>query len=188
MILPVKNKEGNWQWVNLEYYFPWGNLLSLGRDIKNKNMSEFWKDSGIGNPFLDLLYAAKTGKDPFTQRDIASELDSPGGKFLKWNEFVYNKWAPSMLTRYGAAGYTARIGEEDKWGKTITPSQAAGRWLGWNMISVTPEQSAAMKKGEIKKLKTELYRKMTDPQLKEEEKDVYIETYSRKVNEIIEGK
>lgn len=168
-VLPWKSPEGNWQWVNLEYYFPWGNWLAIYKDIKNQELTELSRDSGIGNPFLDIFQAFKSGVggkpplDPYTGKPLYNELDSPTIQNLKILEFLYTKWAPSAFTRNGASAYTLSIGKEDKWGKTITTGQAVGRWFGFNTVSISPKQTKILKSLEIKRLKKELNRILYNP-------------------------
>jgi hypothetical protein len=51
MILPWKTDKDQWQWVNLEYYFPFGNMLAIFRDAKALDSGEALRDLGISNPF-----------------------------------------------------------------------------------------------------------------------------------------
>ena len=175
MIMPYKSPEGNWQWVNLEYYFPWGNFHQAYNDLKNHDWSELVKDTGaLGNPLIDLAAAMKMGGggdppiDPFTKKPLYSDLDTPAQQYFKIAEFLYNKWAPSAITRYGASGYTMRVGEEDKYGKTVTPGQALGRWFGWNIKSATPKQIKLKKAGMIKDLERQYFKLAVDPTVDKE--------------------
>jgi hypothetical protein len=170
MIIPHKSPEGQWQWVNMEYYFPWGNWMAIFRDLKNKDFRELSRDTAVGNPFLDLFIGWKTGKDPFTEQQIVKELDSPSQQWLSIAEFIYNRFGPSMLSRYGAAGYTERVGEKDKWGRTVTPGQALGRWFGFNIVAVSPRQSLVIKKARIRELEKEFSKIRLDPSISLEEK------------------
>ncbi len=192
MIVPWKSPEGTYQWVNLEYYFPWGNLMSMGRAMYDKDAREALEGLGIGNPFLDI-YAAFKGmrgdlppKDPFTGREIYNELDRPSGKAAKTMEWLYNKWAPSFATRYGALGYASRIGRKDRYGRTTTPGHAVGRVFGFNVVAPTPEQSVKAKKARVLELRFALSRVMKDPTISAEEKNRARQAFTRKMNEVME--
>jgi hypothetical protein len=79
---------------------------------------------------------------------------------------------PSMLSRRGALGYTegAVSGEKDKWGRTITPTQAVGRWFGINIVAVSPRQTAVIKKAKERELRRSYYGIKADPTKTLEEK------------------
>lgn len=191
--LPVKDPDGRWQWVNLEYYFPWGNWMSIFRDLKEQDFGELYDDTGIGNPFMDLAMAMSSKGldtpplDPFTRQPIYNKLDSPAEQWSKIAEFLYTKWAPSMLTRHGAAGYTASIGQEDKWGRKITPGQAVSRWFGLNITAISPKQTKAIKKGMINDLRKELYKISSDPSTSKEKKKAAKRRFIERRKEIIQG-
>lgn len=194
-VLPWKSPEGNVQWVNLEYFLPWGNVMAIARDVKEGHPRELIGDMGIGNPFLDVYSAIKTAKgdtppkDPFSGREIWNALDTPTEKSLKLAEWLYGKWAPSMLTREGAGGYTLRVGEKDRYGRTISPEQAAGRWVGLNIIAPTTQQGAIEKRAREKELLSSLYRILKDPTITEEKKQRARDEFLKRAREIrgIEG-
>jgi len=170
MILPWKSPEGAWQWVDIQYFFPWGNWMHLAGDFKDANLEEFTKDIGIGNPFLDLFVATKTGEDAFTHQPIVNPMKSMTGnqtadEALQWLSYVYTKWAPSMLTSSGALGYTSRIGKKDKWGRTVSAPQAMGRWFGLNTVAVSPQQTIAIRKARERELRGQLMKIERDPQV-----------------------
>lgn len=194
MILPWKSKEGNWQWINLEYFFPWGQVVSLANSAgKYRDVGDVMTGTGIGNPYIDIFTVMRSmkgdtpPKDPFTNAAIYNQLDPPMMKMGKLCEWMYNKWAPSMLTRQGAAGYTASIGQQDKYGRTITPEQAAGRWVGVNIVSPTPKQVALERRGKLSELKSSLIRIMADPTISPERKRAAQIEYQEKGRKIVEG-
>ncbi len=80
-----------------------------------------------------------------------------------------------MLTRQGALGYTGKMlaGDEDRWGREVSFGQALGRWFGFNIVSVSPEQSRAQVSVRIQDLKKEMARIEADPSRSEEEKESY---------------
>ena len=198
MVMPWKDPEGRWQWVNLEYFFPWGNWLSISRDLREGEATEAYRDSGIGNnPLIDLHVAWKTArrgeppKDPYTGQPIYDRLDDPQTQWLKLAEFLYRKWGPEMLTRTGAAGTTYRyvMEQEDKWGRTPTFGQSLGRWFGANIVAVEPRQATASRKARVRVLKEELVRKLRDRTLTDEQRDAARRRYLdelRKINGIEE--
>ena len=97
-------------------------------------------------------------------------------------------WAdlPAMLSRKGALGYSysAAFQGNDKWGREVTPGQAVGRWFGMNIVTISPKQTAVIKKAKIKQLRSDLYRIMTDPQKSKEEKNRAKEAFRKRLREI----
>jgi len=188
-----RSKEGNLQWVNLEYYFPWSALMNTGRDVKEGRWNELAYDIGIGNPALDIYTVLKTTKgdtppkDPFTGIPIYNQLDSPTDKALRLGEWVWNRWSPTMLTRYGTFGKASRIGEKDRYGREVTAGQAASSLFGANIISPTQQQGAAERYVKIKELYLSLLKITNDPTKSEEEKVKAQVEYERRVREITGG-
>ncbi len=178
VILPWKSPEGNVQWINLEYFFPWQSFFKVIRDMATGEFGELTRDIGIGNPFLSMLYAAMSAKrgeppkDPFTGMPIWNELDDPNEKVWKFTEWLWNLWAPSAFTAFGALGYTKRAIEEkpDYYGRITTPGQAAARWFGFNVLSPTKEQIKSRYHIRKKELKLAWRRIKRDPTISEEEK------------------
>jgi hypothetical protein len=81
-------------------------------------------------------------------------------KAAKYLEYMANTWLPGMLTRQGALGYTGKAiaGGEDRWGREVSFGQALGRWFGFNIVSVSPEQSRAQVAVKIQDLHKEMAR------------------------------
>ena len=193
-VMPWKSPDGDYQWMNMEYFFPWGTWHSIYKDLKDQDFAELAKDSGVlSNPFLDIVVALKSAglgippKDPFTRKPIYSNLDTPSEQYLKTAEFLWNKWGPSMLSRNGALGYTTSIGDKDKWGRTISPEQALGRWFGFNIIAISERQTNVIKKARIKSLNKELFRVLNDPQASDSKKQSAQKIHQKKVRDVIEG-
>ncbi len=178
MILPWKSDKGQWQWINLEYFFPWGNYLGIFRDLRDREIGELTRDAGISNPFMDIYRIAQSARGddppehPYTGQPIWNRLDSAPVKAGKFTEALANIWMPAMLTRQGAIGYAGKAltGGEDRWGREVTAGQALARWFGLNITAVSPEQTAAQASVKIQDLKKELSRIQADQSYDEEEK------------------
>jgi len=178
MILPWKSDKGQWQWINLEYFFPWGNYLGIFRDLRDREIGELARDAGISNPFMDIYRIAQSARGgeppehPYTGQPIWNRLDSAPVKAGKFTEALANIWMPAMLTRQGAIGYAGKAltGGEDRWGREVTAGQALARWFGLNITAVSPEQTAAQASVKIQDLKKELSRIKADQRYTEEEK------------------
>ncbi len=194
MILPAKTDKGQWQWVNLEYFFPWGNALAIFRDARAMDSGEALRDLGISNPFLSMFYTGLSAREDspplhaYFGTPIYNALDPAPMKAAKYLEYMVNTWMPSMLTRQGAAGYTGKwiAGGEDRWGREVTLGQAAGRWLGLNIVSVSPEQSRAQASVKIQEMRKEMSRIEADPSRDDENKEAYRARLNAKLAEIAE--
>ena len=166
-IIPMKSPEGHWQWVNLNYFFPWGQFAEAGRNLKNgASPAEWARTAGLSNPYLNMIYGifstVKNGvpKDPFSGQAIFDpELDDNGTKITKTINFLWNQFAPSMIgdlpsiaqdtltgsdtaQGFSALGYTKKYleGKKDKYGRRVTLPQAALRWGGVNIVTPVEEQ------------------------------------------------
>jgi hypothetical protein len=117
---------------------------------------------------------------------IYNELDPAPVKAAKFLEYMVNTWAPSMLTRQGALGYMGKLalGGEDRWGREVTAPQALGRWFGFNIVSVSPEQTRAEASVKIQDLRKEMARIEADPSRSDEEKAAYRARLNERLAEI----
>jgi hypothetical protein len=193
--LPWKSPEGNVQWVNLEYFFPAQQMLALARDVEQGRFGEAVSDVGLGNPILDVYAVAKTMKgnnpprDPYSNKEIYNYLDSPTEKAVKTSEWLLNKWMPTMLTRQGALGSTVKAitGQEDKYGKKVTPAQAAGRWVGINIVSPTKQQTDKERQFLALQARQWLGQIAKDPTVSPAKKQDALKRYKERLAEIYQG-
>jgi hypothetical protein len=199
MPIPWKSPEGNVQWINYEYFMPFGNAWQFATDIPNYGAvspegtgpGDFLRAVGIGNPIVDTVYGSlmmAKGTDPpvdtFTKKPVYNRLDDPSTKLKKTMYWLYTKWAPGAFTKEGALGYTARIGEQDRYGRTITPAQGIGRWFGLNITAPTPEQGARYRAWYIGNLKREMRQVMKNPEISDEEKTEVQENFQLMMDEL----
>jgi hypothetical protein len=199
MPIPWKSPEGNVQWINYEYFMPFGNAWQFATDIPNYGAvspegtgpGDFLRAVGIGNPIVDTVYGSlmmAKGTDPpvdtFTKKPVYNRLDDPSTKLKKTMYWLYTKWAPGAFTKEGALGYTARIGEQDRYGRTITPEQGIGRWFGLNITAPTPEQGARYRSWYIGNLKREMRQVMKNPEISDEEKAEVQENFQLMMDEL----
>lgn len=207
--LPWKSPEGQWQWVNGEYFMPWGTWSTVIRDMSQREGFEAFKSAGIGNPLLSvfqMITSAGTDKppiDPFTKQPIWNQLDTPQSKFLKLSSWLSNQLMPSVFEnlavqdapRQGALGTTIRAIEskvkgepfKDKWGRTLTPEQALGKWFGFNITTISPKQTKIIKFSRIKTLRKELIKKLLDPRVSKESKQQAKKRYIEGIQNIREN-
>jgi hypothetical protein len=93
-----------------------------------------------------------------------------------------------MLMRQGAAGYLGSIGEKDKYGRTITPEQAIGRFAGINIIAPTKQQRNIEIYAKIKQLNSSFYRGIADAQGNKEKINSLKKNYEKQKKDILEEK
>jgi hypothetical protein len=195
MILPFKTDKGQYQWINLEYFLPWGNVFNMFRDMTEADIGEFTRDLGVSHPLLDLLTTVRGTREgvppahPFFGKPIYNELDHPALKAAKMAEHLALTFAPSALgISQGAVGYTGRalFGKEDRWGREVTPAQALGRWFGVNVLTMSPDQSAAIAAVRVQELKKELARIEADPSISEERRQASRERMQEKIADYAE--
>lgn len=181
-----KSPEGEVQWFDYQYFLPWQNLQQFGQA---ENISDVVKATGIGNPILDVYTAFKSArgdtppKDPFSGQDIYNQLDEPETKAYKSAEWIYNKWAPGMLTRYGTLGKILTIGQKDRYGRTVTPEQTAASLVGINIIAPTAKQAKLEKVAKIKQAQAQLTKilvSQASPEEKQRAKNKFKE-YSKEI-------
>ena len=190
--LPWKSPEGQWQWVNGEYFMPWGTWSTILRDVTQKEGFEAFKSIGFGNPIISVFQAINSGTrdkppvDPFTKQPIWNQLDSPQEKYLKLASWLSNQVMPSVFenigvqdaSRQGAIGTTARVLEskitgepfKDKWGRTLTLDQSIGKWFGFNITTISPKQTKIIKFAKQKELRKSLFKILLDPRISREKK------------------
>jgi hypothetical protein len=172
MVMPWKSPDDQWQWINVEFFFPWGNIFSMMKNTAEGDVSGMVNDMGISHPFVDILVAFKSAmkgkppRDPFTKKYLYDDFDPPQAKMAKTLYWLYTRWAPQFLTKEGATGYTARIGEKDRWGRTTSKAQAVGRYFGINITAVSPKQVRAIRKARITDLEKSFYKKTKEPEWK----------------------
>ena len=166
--MPWKSDNGDLVWVNVESFFPGAMWLSLYRDTKNKDFWEMPRDVGVGNPFADFYAMMQSArgkgipKDPYTGKELYSQLDTGATKATKTIGWLYNKMSPTMLTEFGTAGKLATIGKENKYGQKQTTGNAISSLFGINAYSPTQKQAMLEKMMKLRDLKSAVYRKMID--------------------------
>ena len=171
MPLPLltRSPEGNIQWIDVGAFIPGFNIYKVSLDISQGRLSDAIRDFGVSNPYADVYSVLQSARgddppiDPYTRKEIYNRYDTPSLKAFKTTEWLYNRWAPTMLTRQGALGWTFAIGEKDKkYGKTVTPAQGWARWFGVNINTSTPKQDAIAAYAKIREMEDSLKKGLLD--------------------------
>lgn len=146
-LLPYKDENGRWQAMDFGYFFPWAQWTELASGLWRGDVGEAFSTSGLlGGPLVDLVSAAKTGIDPFTQKKIMDARDPAPKQAADLMGYLYRMAAPTWLTDIGAAGhlYRALNGYVDKYGEPkTTVGQAALRLGGVNLYPIDPTNTRA---------------------------------------------
>ena len=193
-LLPWKDAQGNWGWVDIQYWLPWGNYQQAIADLKYGEPGGLMSDFGIlGNPYFQMAMTAKSSINdkppinPFTGIPLYNQLDSPNEKLMAWIEYTYGQWMPTMLTRYGALGRTVRSieGTPDRYGRAPSKTEAALRWAGVNVIHPTPQQIAKERAYLMKQAEIDLRRIFNDPTALKEKKIQARDAFRERVRYIL---
>jgi hypothetical protein len=73
MLLAGRTGDGKPMFLDLSYIIPMGNIAEAG-DVESNFFDRIQMDPFSSNPFFSIAYALKTGKDPFSGRDIEPRL------------------------------------------------------------------------------------------------------------------
>jgi hypothetical protein len=185
MLLPYKDEHGRWQVLDMGYFFPWTNWTEFARNVKAGEVGKAVQTAGLfSGPITDLLVAIKTGRDPFTDRDIWKAGDPPARQAMALLNYLWTMGAPPFLTSMGFVGHATRAytGETNRYGDPIsTPSQAALRLFGINLYALEPEQTRAAnirrQQFEIGEVRTAAKQKLIDRSLSPERRQEISEEY-----------
>lgn len=213
MIIPVRDEHDRWQFVDLGYFFPWTYWTDFAHgvgagavDLVTKGeagkLGEALAGTGIlGGPIPDLLAAIKTGKDPFSGREIVREGATAADRWKAWTAYLWNMAMPTWLAgtvfhdqapMRGALAhlYEAVTGEVDKRGEPrSTVPQALARFAGVNVYGVDPvksrQRTLLYKKYEISKVKQMMNAIARDQSLDKETRDAQVVEYKAKIQRMV---
>lgn len=185
-ILPVRDKHGRWQALDLGYYFPWTQWTTMsegvydilsGGNVKDAS-AKIGQGVSVGGPLSDLIAAWKTGIDPFTQRKIVDEYAEPSEQLAQRLAYLYHMAMPPWLTNRGTAGkmYSALTNKLDKNGvPKSTVTQAALSLVGANIYAydtnLTRTQNIERIKYAIAEQRRKIKSQLSDPNLTETDKE-----------------
>ena len=156
-VLPYKDSEGRYQFLDIGYFFPWTMYTDVVRDAANGDFFEAQRTTGfLSGPFADIFLAIKTNKDPFTQRTIWDERDPVEDRIQNTLWYMYSLGMPSWLTPNGAISKTAKALQDiprPTGAPTDTVPQALLRFVGVNVYGLDPKETRIRN---IKKMRQEI--------------------------------
>lgn len=179
-IYPWKDEDGRVGFVNTEYFFPWGSLMGMWKDLTEGDMKGASKNLSLINPVISIaatFTGGREGKPPtdmFTGQPIYGKLDSPSEQWTKVASYIVNFFMPSAFTSRGASGKAVRAftGESDRWGKEVSTTQAMAAWGGVNINFIDPRQTAASRGARIQELKRNFASMLKQPSVREDKEKV----------------
>jgi len=144
-VLPWKDSDGRFQFIDIGYFFPWTMYGDALKNVASGEFMELQRTTGLfSGPFSDILLAMKTNRDPFTQRVIWDKRDPVEERIENLMWYTYSLGMPSWLTPNGAVSKTVKA-FQDKPRPTGQPSdtvpQALLRFVGINMYGLEPQET-----------------------------------------------
>ena len=161
------------------------------KNAEDGNVQKFFSDVGLfGAPLSQLISAISVNKDPFTQKEISSELDPPSKRIADWSLYLYRMSMPTWLTDIGFAGKLKEVIDKDvnRYGDPkITMTQTLGRLFGVNIYPIDPQKSRAenikFMKREITGIKSRRTRALKDKNLTKEVQKKINDKYIKMIKE-----
>jgi hypothetical protein len=101
VFLPWKDSNGNWQAVDLSYFFPWSWFTQMSSNIMKGELGKAAVEGGVIGPGFQLMTTFITGKDPWSGYDVINENDSTSDKVFDFMSYANSTIMPPWLTRNG---------------------------------------------------------------------------------------
>jgi len=193
LLLPWKDAQGRWQAMDVGYFFPWTYWTKMADNLKQGDLGKTANDAGLfSGPVTSLLVAMKTGRDPFTNREIMNPADPPQRQLMSALNYLWSLSMPPIITEHGALGHTIRAatGETNRFGDPrSTYGQAALRVVGVNIYALDPEltRGAALQQmqREVQDTKQRLLSLSTDRGLTDAQRERLRKTYTAEIKDRI---
>lgn len=179
LLLPYKDGRGRWQVVDLGYILPWGMVTDTYAALRQGEYVTALENLGVASgPIPSMIAAFKTGRDPFSDREIMNPNDPPLEQFRQLMSYVWNLAMPGLLSPdYGAIVKVieSRDPVDARGQETETFGQAVLRAFGINVYPVTPEESRASNmrymEYRVSELEGRLRERLSNPNLSEEDRE-----------------
>ena len=190
-VLPFKDTDNRYQFLDIGYFFPWTMYTDAVRDVANGDFFEAQRTTGfLSGPFSDIFLAIKTNKDPFTQRTIWDERDPVEDRIQNMFWYMYSLGMPSWLTPNGAISKTAKALQDiprPTGSPADTVPQALLRFVGVNVYGIdtkeTRNRNIKSMNQEINKIKQRFKYAMGNEAYTKEKKDRLRQRYMQMLQE-----
>lgn len=148
--MPYRDEAGRIQFADWGPYFPWTMWSDAINNTARGEVGEAAGDlaGGLfgGGPLFSILATLTTGGvDPFTDRKVFNEGDSPTKQMADWMSYAWTLAMPPIVTDQGFAGkmHQAITGSTNKYGDSrAVLSQALLNIIGLNASGINPESVA----------------------------------------------
>lgn len=163
--LPWKNAKGDSRYLNLQYAYPFGDVL------ETKPL-----DIMLGNPFVRVPIELAMNKSLYFNNNIAEPLDPRSKQFAEYGKYALEQLGPKPgLREFGKIG-NAITGAPDRYGnrREIVPTALD---VGLGIKTSTPNIELGQKfsyydkKEELSKIESKIRSVMRDQSLSERQKD-----------------
>jgi hypothetical protein len=190
LLIPFKDENNNWQFLDAGYFFPWTMFLTTATSIAKGDVSGALGSIGaLSSPALSAAAAIKTNIDPFSGREIINKADPPHQQMMSLVNYVNNLIAPPFLTQYGFAGKIYDNMTNSGMNRYGEPNQDAlqitGRFFGFNFYPVVPEmqrgRNIVKMQADINDVKMRMRYTVKDLSLTEEQRRDAIEDYTAEI-------
>jgi hypothetical protein len=185
-LLPFKDENNRWQFVDLGYFLPWQQYADFARGVGRGNPSDAAKSLGIlSGPVPSVVSVLNTGIDPFTGQPVMDKRDPPSKQATSLLNYIWGLLAPPTFSQYGAIGRAleARNGTGvNRYGEpTEDANQLIARAMGLNINPVMPDGARARNilsmQYEIEDAKRRMNSSLRDQTLTPERRARVIEMY-----------
>lgn len=190
LLMPFKDEDNNWQFLDAGYFFPWTMFLTTAQSLAKGDISGALGSVGaLSSPALSAATAIKTNIDPFSGREIINKSDPPHQQMMSLVNYVNNLIAPPFLTQYGFAGKIYDNMTNSGMNRYGEPNQDAvqitGRFFGFNFYPVVPEmqrgRNLVKMQADINDVKMRMRYTVKDLSLTEEQRRDAIEDYTAEI-------
>jgi len=190
LLIPWKDENGNWQFLDAGYFFPWTMFLTTATSIAKGDVSGALSSVGaLSSPALSAVTAIKTNIDPFSGREIINKADPPHEQMMSLVHYVNNLISPPFLTQYGFAGKLYDNATNSGMNRYGEPNQDAaqitGRFFGFNFYPVVPEmqrgRNLVKMQADINDVKMRMRYTVKDLSLTDEQRRRAIEDYTAEI-------
>jgi hypothetical protein len=177
--------------LDLSYMLPWGNWYQVGSSARHGKATKAFKELGISQGLIPTIaFAAITGKDLFTGKDIIDDLEKHDPKEVAWalTKYAWQTAMPPMLSQIGVVGkvYEHEVHGQTKTGLKTEAMNAYPRIVGANIYPVDPMGRQKQDMMDIKNVKKALLRSLYDRNITPEQKRKVIELYKKSIVDIKE--
>jgi hypothetical protein len=189
-IFPWKDQNGNWQFLDWGYFFPWQMFVNTGKALGTGDVAGALASFGaLSSPALSAVTAIKTNIDPFSGREIINKADPPNEQMMSFLKYIAQLALPPFVTSTGALGKgyeTLTNSGVNKYGEPNQDGiQIAARLFGFNFYPVVPDMQRARNIGVMQRDLNDVIGRMNmvagDQSIPEDEREPKLESYREEI-------